>query len=73
MSISTSLGALPGHWVTDEEACKYWPACATLTDAPRATNVMTSFFMSSIPRCFVIADMIHPAAPWQGLCLRFPI
>ena len=33
MSISTSLGALPGHWVTDEEACKYWPACATLMDA----------------------------------------
>ena len=28
---------------------------------------MTSFFMSSLPRCFAIADTIHPVRPARAL------
>ena len=42
MSIATTSGAVPGHWLTDEDACRYCEAFATPTDATSITKVENS-------------------------------
>ena len=48
MFIATTSGAVPGHWVTNEQACRYWAAFATLTETTRTSSIEATVFTAPI-------------------------